>query len=88
LEESEVPGTSYGLSDKGWADGEFLKGWLVEHFIEPAAGACPLSLLLDGHSSHCQPELIDFAKPYEIALFCLPPHTTHESQPIDASVFV
>ena len=26
-------GTSYGLSDNGWADSELFKGWLVEHFI-------------------------------------------------------
>ena len=49
--------------------------------------ARPLLLLLDGHSSHFQPELIQYAKDHDIIVFCLPPHTTHESQPLDASVF-
>ena len=37
--------------------------------------------------SHYQPELIRFAKEHNIIISCLPPHTTHESQPLDASVF-
>ena len=40
-----------------------------------------------GHSSHYQPELVQFSREHEIILFCLPPHTTHESQPLDTSVF-
>ena len=60
-----------------------LKGWFVEHFIEHAVGAHPLLL----HSPRYQPELNYFAKQYGIVQFCLPPHTTHVSQPLDASVF-
>lgn len=44
-------------------------------------------LLFDGHSSHFQPELLRYAKDHEVILLCLPPHTTHESHPLDASVF-
>ena len=83
----EVVGTAYGLSNKGWVDSELFRGWLVEHFLVHAVGARPILLLLDGHSSHYQPQLIDYAKEYGIIIFCLPPHTTHESQPLDASVF-
>ena len=78
--EGEVPGTSYGLSNKGWVDTELFRGWLTEH----AVGVRPLLVLL---SSHFQPDLIHFAREHDIILFCLPPHTTHESQPLDASVF-
>ena len=83
----EVVGTSYGLSDNGWVDSELFRGWLSEHFHSHAVSDRPVLLLLDGHSSHYQPELISYAKQYEVILFCLPPHTTHESQPLDASVF-
>ena len=58
----------------------------MDHFFLNAVGARSL-LLLDGHSSHYQPQLIEFAKEHDIIIFCLPPHTTHESQPSDASVF-
>lgn len=68
-------------------DTELFKGWLVKHFLTFAVGGRPLLLILDGHTTHYQPELIKFAKKHEIILFCLPPHTTHESQPLDASVF-
>ena len=30
--EHEIPGTKYGLSDKGWIDTDLFEGWLVEHF--------------------------------------------------------
>lgn len=85
--EGEVPGTTYGLSSNGWVDSELFRGWLVDHFVKHATGARPLFLLLDGHSSHYQPELVRYARDNGVILFCLPPHTTHESQPLDASVF-
>ena len=70
----EVPGTTYGLSDKGWVDTELFRGWLIDHFLKNAVSGRSLFLLLDGHSSHYQP-------------ICLPPHTTHESQSLDIGVF-
>ena len=85
--DGEVPGTTYGTSQKGWVDTELFKVWLTDHFLQFAVSARPLLLLLDGHSSHFQPELIHYAKDHDIIVFCLPPHTTHESQPLDASVF-
>ena len=83
----EVVGIAYGLSAKGWVDSELFKGRLSDHFLAHAVGARPLLLLLDGHSSHYQPELISYVREFGIILFCLPPHTTHESQPLDVSVF-
>ena len=83
----EIPGTTYGLSDKGWVDTELFKGWLTDHLLKHAVGARPLLVLLDGHSSHYQPDLIHYAREHDIILFCLPPHTSHESQPLDVSVF-
>lgn len=39
--EGEVPGTTYGLSSKGWVDSELFRGWLVNHFLKHATGARP-----------------------------------------------
>ena len=44
-------------------------------------------LLLDGHSSHYEPQSVEIAKEEDIILFCLPPHTTQDSQPLDCTVF-
>jgi len=83
----EVPGTRYAVSDTGWVDTELFKGWLVMHLLKHAVAGRPLLLVLDGHSTHYQPETIKFAQQNGVIMMCLPPHTTHESQPLDASVF-
>ena len=72
----EVPGTQYGLSDTGWTNKTLFHGWLVEHFLVHAVQGRPLLLLVDGHSSHYDPETIRFAKEHNVIIFCLPPHTT------------
>ena len=83
----EIPGTTYGLSDSGWIDAELFKGWFNNHFLKNAVSARPLLLLMDGHSSHYNPEAIHLAKANDVILFTLIPHTTHEMQPLDTSVF-
>ena len=79
----EVPGTSYGLSNKGWVDTELFRGWLTDHFLEQAVGGRPLLVLLDGHSSHYQPDLICFAMEHDIILFVFLP-----TQPTTVSLFL
>ena len=83
----EVPGTRHGLSKNGWTDQELFKGWLKDHFLIHAVLGRPLLLLVDGQSSHYEPESIRFAKDNSIVIFCLPPHTTHEAQPLGVSLF-
>ena len=83
----EVPGTRYGLSDSGWTERTLFHGWLVEHFLAHAVPGRPLLLLVDGHSSHYDPDSIRFARSHSVIIFCLPPHTTHEAQPLDVSFF-
>ena len=83
----EVVGTKYGLSANGWINTDLFGAWLIEHFIPNAVSSRPLFLLLDGHSTHYQPQVIRFAREQECIILCLPPHTTHESQPLDVGVF-
>ena len=83
----EVPGTYYGMSDKGWTDQELFRHWLKNHFVRYAVPGRPILLLLDGHSSHYEPASVEFANEENIILFCLPPHTTQDTQPIDWTVF-
>ena len=82
----EVPGTIYVISDKGWTDQELFMFWL-KHFLNNAVPARPLLLLLDGHSSHFELSSIQLAKKEGVIILCLPPNTTHESQPLDCGVF-
>ena len=82
----EVNGSRFAVSENGWVDQELLYFWLKEHFLSSAVSRRPLLLLLDGHSSHFEPSTIEFAKKYDI-IFCIPPHTMHECQPLDCIFF-
>lgn len=75
LVDGEIPGTMYGLSRRGWMDGDLFQKWFINHFLVQAA-ARPLLLLMDGHSSHYHPGTIEFAASHQVVLFCLPPNTT------------
>ncbi len=54
--------------------------WFNHH----APAARPILLLLDGHSSHYTPS---FIKKERVIAFCLPPHTSHITQPLDKGPF-
>ena len=79
----EVPGTMYGLSDKGWMDSEIFENWFTHHFLLHAPSARPLLLLLDGHSSHYNPAFINRAAEEKVIVFCFPPYSTHITQALD-----
>ena len=83
----EIPGTAYGLSKNGWIDSELFQEWFTNHFLLHIPPQRSILLLLDGHSSHYQPQLIRTAAANQIILFCLPPHTIHLCQPLDRSCF-
>ena len=87
LTRGETLGTIYGLSSSGWIDSELFSEWFLRHFLEYAPSPRPLVLLLDGHSSHYNPEFIRQACENGVIVFCLPPHTTHVCQPLDVTCF-
>ena len=83
----EIPGTKYGVSDKGWINTGLFESWFNDLFLPNVVGARPLLLLLDGHSSHYQPDVINLACKNEVIILCLPTHTTHATQPLDCGIF-
>ena len=85
--DGEVSGTMYGLSDSGWITSELFNLWFLHHFLPHAPAARPLLLLLDGHSSHYNPSVIKKAAEERVIIFCLPPHSSHETQPLDKGPF-
>jgi len=44
-------------------------------------------LILDGHGSHKTLAAIEYARDHGIVMISLPPHTTHELQPLDLTLF-
>ena len=82
-----VPDALYGKSPAGYMDGELFRKWFVGHFLKFAAQERPLLLILDGHQSHLDPELVQAAQREGVILMCLPPHTSLILQPLDLSFF-
>ena len=82
LAKGEVSATLYGMSSSGWMD-ELFADWFLHHFLKHAVSVRPLMLLLDDHSSHYTLELVKLAAEHDVILFCLPPHTTADCQPLD-----
>ena len=78
-----VANAYFGKSDKGWI---FYK-WLEEHFIKRTATIRPLLLLIDGHSSHIDINTSKLCKDNNILLYCLPPHSSHITQPLDVGFY-
>ena len=70
----------------GWMKTELFFGWLANHFARKVTTR-PVALLVDGHSSHIDLEVAKFCKENQILLFCLPPHSSHLTQPLDVSFF-
>ena len=87
LTRGEVPGTIYGLSSSGWIDSDLFCQWFSNHFLAYAPPSHPLLLLLDGHSAHFNPLTIELAAKEQVVVFCLPPHSSHRTQPLDKGCF-
>ncbi|XP_067216924.1 uncharacterized protein [Linepithema humile] len=68
----------------GWMNGELFVKWL-QHFVKfskPTAQK-PVLLILDGHCSHKELAVINFAKENHVHMLSTPPHTTHKLQLLD-----
>ena len=82
---------SIGMSENGWTDDFLCTQWFRETFIPQATRrnitGDPILLIYDGHGSHTTDEMQKLAEEHNIELFCLPPHTTHRTQPLDVGVF-
>ena len=80
--DGEVLGTMYGLSESGWINSELFDLWFVHHFLPHAPTVRPILLLLNGHSSHYNPSIVNKTPEEKVIIFCLPPYSSHENQPL------
>jgi len=82
----------FGVSPNGWTDNSKALAWLERSFgpgseMEKKAAGQWQMLIFDGHISHVNHEFLSTCLDYKVLPLCLPPHTTHFSQPLDVSVF-
>ena len=80
-----VDGAYFGHSPTGWISTEPFFGWIANHFAKRVS-VRPVVLLVDGHSSHIDIHTSKFCRDNNILLHCLPPHSSHLTQPLDVSL--
>jgi len=71
------------MSERGWTDQELFLFWQKTFLIMPTL-ATPCYCSWMGTHPTCS---IELAKEKDVVIFCLLPHTTHRSQPLDICVF-
>ena len=78
-----------GVSDNGWTTNKLGLDW-IEHFDrhtkQRTVGSHRL-LIIDGHESHNSLEFQQYCKDNKIITLCLPPHSSHLTQPLDVGCF-
>ena len=77
----------YCKSPNGYMDEELFTIWFKDLFIPHTNHIGNRMLIIDGHGSHININLIDAAIENNVELYCLPPHTTYLLQPLDVSVY-
>ena len=75
------------MSENGWMDQELLFYWLKDLFLKRIPPEHPVMFIMDGHSSHYKPEALCGPAQEGVIVFCIPPNTTHATQPLDVSRF-
>lgn len=81
----------FGASSNGWSSNAFGLTWLRKAFRRHTrlkVGKGYHLLILDGHSSHVNMEFISKCDELKIILLILPPHSTHQLQPLDCGFFL
>lgn len=80
-------GSVFDAQPSGWITKDSFLKWLVL-FVERVnpTEESPALLIVDGHSSHKDLDVITFAKQHHIHMLSIPPHTSHKLQPLDRTV--
>lgn len=82
-----IDGAYFGKSESGWMITELFYGWVANHFAAHIPPERPVLLLVDGHTTHIDVETSKFCTQNGILLYCLPPHSSHVTQPLDVGFF-
>ncbi|PNF34376.1 hypothetical protein B7P43_G14947, partial [Cryptotermes secundus] len=87
LKKDAPPGSIFAAEESERITAKWFMKWL-DLFVERTRPSKeePVLLILDGHSSHKDLEVILFARKHHVHMISLPPHTTHKLQPLDRAV--
>lgn len=86
--ENGPPGCRYDNSKSGWFDIPTFDRWFRRILIPNARmKAGPKVVICDNVSFHISHDLKQLCRQYEIKFVCLPPNSTHITQPLDVGFF-
>lgn len=78
----------YNRTKSGWFDSITFEDWFESHFLKEVKNEDgPVVLLGDNLSSHISLKVLQLCEQYNIKFVCLPPNTTHITQPLDVAFF-
>ena len=83
---------TFAVQANATMDIELGMAYMADHFDKYSATVASGSrgyrmLIVDGHKSHMSWQVVQYCLDHRIRLLCLPPHSTHELQPLDVGVF-
>jgi hypothetical protein len=85
-----TPGSAASMSDSGWSNSSVFLHYMEKHFIKYVQRGDkqqPILVILDGHKTHINVPVLDWAKKNNVIMFILPAHTSHVLQPLDVGCF-
>lgn len=81
------PRTRYNRTKSGWFDSVTFEDWFKSVFLKEVEGGGPSALIGDNLASHINERVLRLCDEQNIKFICLPPNTTHISQPLDIAFF-
>ncbi len=84
----EYPTCKLFCSESGYSNSDIFLEWM-HHFIKEVRPSkdFPVILLLDNHVSHLNYDALCLAKENFVHMLTIPPHSSHEVQPLDVGFF-
>lgn len=70
-----------------WFDTNIFQNWFETTFLKEVQGGGLYALIGDNLVSHINERVIEMCQAHDIKFICLPPNTTHISQPLDIAFF-
>ncbi|CAH1966563.1 unnamed protein product [Acanthoscelides obtectus] len=82
------PGTRYANTASGWFESETFSDWFFQLLLPTLTKIEGKKVIIgDNLSSHLNVDVLAACKDHDIQFVCLPPNSTHVTQPLDVAFF-
>lgn len=78
----------YNRTKSGWFDGATFEDWFQSQFLPEVKNEEGMAIMIDDNlSSHISLQVLQLCEESNIKFVCLPPNTSHLTQPLDVAFF-